>query len=128
MCLIAIFFSLLISVITNQPKAKGEGLNIYLKGFRVVLKQIEQILNDKVRPQLALHGGDIQSISCEEGIYRFKLLGKCSGCPSAYLTTENLIREELMSSLSGLTDVVLIQGISDSLLEEARNLMGKRHA
>lgn len=93
-----------------------------------MLKQIEQILDDKVRPQLALHGGDIQSVSYEEGIYKFKLLGKCSGCPSAYLTTENLIREELMLSLPWLVDVMLVQGVSDSLLDQARKLMGQRHA
>ena len=90
-----------------------------------MLKLIEQVLDEKVRPQLSLHGGNIQSVSCENGIYRFRLLGRCSGCPSAYLTTESLIKEELLSTIPQLSDVVLVQAVSDSLLEQARQLMGK---
>lgn len=90
-----------------------------------MLDQIEQVLNEKVRPHLALHDGDIQSVSCEDGVYRFRLLGRCSGCPSAYLTTESLIKEELLRALPQLSDVVLQQGVSDSLLEQAKQLMGK---
>ncbi len=41
-----------------------------------MLEQIEQVLNETVRPQLALHGGDIESLSCEDGVYRFRLLGQ----------------------------------------------------
>ena len=89
-----------------------------------MLNRIEMVLNEKVRPQLMLHGGDIQSVSCDEGIYRFRLLGKCSGCPSAHLTTEMLIREELTAAIPELVDVVLVQGVSDSLLRQAREMMG----
>lgn len=92
-----------------------------------MLEQIEQVLNEKVRPQLALHGGNIRSISCEDGIYRFQLTGQCSGCPSAYLTTESLIKEELLAAIPQLSDVVLVQAVSDSLLEQARRLMGTHH-
>ena len=88
-----------------------------------MLELIERILEEKVRPQLADHGGDIKSIGCEKGIYRFQLLGRCSGCPSAYLTTESLIKEELIAAIPELKDVVLVQSVSDSLLEQARQLM-----
>lgn len=92
-----------------------------------MLEQIEQILDEKVRPQLALHGGGIRSLSCEDGVYRFRLLGQCSNCPSAYLTTETLIREELQAAIPELTDVILVQMVSDDLLEQARALMGRHH-
>lgn len=89
-----------------------------------MLKRIEAVLDEKVRPQLALHGGNIQTVSCEDGVYRFRLLGKCSGCPSAHLTTEMLIREELTAAIPQLADVVLVQGVSDSLLQQAKAMMG----
>lgn len=92
-----------------------------------MLEQIVQILNERIRPQLALHGGDIQSLSCEDGVYRFRLLGQCANCPSAYLTTESLIREELLQAVPGLKDVVLVQQVSDRLLEEARAILGGKH-
>ena len=88
-----------------------------------MLEQIEQVLNESVRPRLALHGGDIQSLGCEDGVYRFQLLGQCANCPSAYLTTESLIREELLQAVPGLKDVVLVQQVSDRLLEEARAIL-----
>lgn len=96
------------------------------KGEITMLEQIERVLDEKVRPQLALHGGNIHSIGYEDGIYRFRLLGQCSGCPSAYLTTENLIREELLSAIPQIIDVVLEQTVSDALLEQARALLESR--
>ena len=90
-----------------------------------MLEQIERILDERVRPQLALHGGDIQSLSCEDGVYRFRLLGQCAGCPSADLTTEELIREELIQAVPGLTQAVLVQQVSDRLLEQARAILNR---
>lgn len=92
-----------------------------------MLEQIEQVLDGSVRPRLALHGGDIQSLSCEDGVYRFRLLGRCAGCPAADLTTEELIREELLQAVPGLTQVVLVQQVSDSLLDQARAILGHGH-
>ena len=88
-----------------------------------MLEQIEQVLNQIIRPQLALHGGDIQSLDCEDGVYRFRLLGQCANCPSAYLTTETLIREELLQAVPGLEQVVLVQAVSDALLDQARAIL-----
>ena len=91
-----------------------------------MLKQIEQVLNERIRPQLALHGGDIWSLSCEDGVYRFRLLGQCSGCPSAYLTTESLIQETLLQTFPELKQVVLVQQVSDDLLDQAKAIL--RHS
>lgn len=88
-----------------------------------MLEQIEQVLDEKVRPQLALHGGNIRSLSCEDGVYRFRLLGQCSGCPSAYLTTESLIQETLLQAVPKLKQVVLVQQVSDDLLDQARAIL-----
>lgn len=88
-----------------------------------MLEQIEEILDERVRPQLALHGGNILSLSCEEGVYRFRLLGQCAGCPSADLTTEELIQEELIQAVPGLKQVVLVQQVSDSLIRQAKAIL-----
>ena len=92
-----------------------------------MLEKIEAVLDEKIRPQLALHGGNIQTVSCEGGVYRFRLLGQCAGCPSADLTTESIIRQELLSAIPELTAVVLEQGVSDELLSQARARMGRHH-
>lgn len=92
-----------------------------------MLEQIEQVLNQRVRPQLALHGGDIRSLSCELGVYRFQLLGQCAGCPAAGLTTEELIQEELLQAVPGLKQVVLVRQVSGQLLEQARAILNHSH-
>ena len=88
-----------------------------------VLERIERVLEEEVRPQLALHGGGIQSLSCEDGVYRFRLTGQCAGCPSAYLTTEAVIEETLRTSIPELKEIVLVQGVSEDLLEQARAIL-----
>ena len=92
-----------------------------------MLAKIEAVLDEKIRPQLALHGGDLRTVSCEGGVYRFRLLGQCAGCPSADLTTESIIRQELLAAIPELKSVVLEQGVSDDLLSQARALMGRHH-
>ena len=89
---------------------------------------IEQALEETVRPQLALHSGDIQIESLEDSVLRVRLLGQCSGCPSAELTMEAVVREELMKLFPELRQVVLVTGVSDALLEEARAILRQRHA
>ena len=94
----------------------------------VSLDEIEKVLDEKVRPQLHEHGGEIASISFEEGTYRFRFLGCCSGCPSAYLTTEEIVGEELKEALPEIKDVILVQQVSEELLAQARALMGRHEA
>ncbi len=87
------------------------------------LEQIEQVLDEKVRPHLRSHGGEIASLSFEDGRYRFRFLGQCSGCPSAYLTTEQVVAEALQEALPQVKEVILVQGVSPSLLDQARAIL-----
>ena len=91
-----------------------------------MLEQIERVLEKKIRPELSRHGGVIESLGFENGVYRFRMLGQCAGCPSAFLTTESLIQETLAQECPEVKQVVLVQQASDSLLEQARSLL-KRH-
>lgn len=88
-----------------------------------ILERIEWVLEEQVRPNLALHGGNIRSLDCKDGVYRFQLTGQCAGCPSAMLTTENLIRSALLESLPKLKDAVLVGGVSQELLDQARAVL-----
>jgi Fe-S cluster biogenesis protein NfuA len=91
-----------------------------------ILDKIEEVLDKKVRPKLAEHEGNITVVSFEDGILKFKLTGRCSGCPSADITTEMLIKEDLMAEFPEIRDVVLITGVSDDLLDEARKILAKK--
>ena len=88
-----------------------------------IQKRIEQVLDEKVRPSLHDHGGDVKVLSFEEGILKIRLLGQCSGCPSATITTEQLIGKELTEAIPEVKDVVLVNQVSDDLLDLARKML-----
>lgn len=91
-----------------------------------MLEAIEQVLNERVRPALRAHGGEIKTLSFEDGVFRFQLTGQCAGCPSADFTTESLVEKELIEALPEIKRVVLVQQVSDELLAQAREIL-RRH-
>ena len=88
-----------------------------------LLERIEQVLDGEIRPLLLLHGGGMETVRLEGGRYVFRLTGQCAGCPSAYLTTEELIRGTLLERFPQLREVVLEQGVSADLLAQAKRLL-----
>ena len=92
------------------------------------LKRIEAVLDEKVRPSLRAHGGEIQVDHLEDKVLYVKLLGQCAGCPSADLTNETLVEAELVKALPELVEkVAVIQTVSDELWEQAKRLLRDHH-
>ena len=60
------------------------------------VQQIKKLLETRVRPAVAMDGGDIQFESFEDGIVTLLMKGACSGCPSSTATLkmgiENMLR------------------------------------
>lgn len=90
-------------------------------------ENLEAVLDQYVRPQLRGHGGGIKVLSIEDGVLRFKLTGQCSGCPAADLTTEELIREEVIARVPAIREVALVRETSQELLEQAQAILRQRH-
>lgn len=92
------------------------------------LKRIEAVLDEKIRPALRDHGGEIEVDHLENGVLYVKLLGKCAGCPSADLTNETLVEAELTAALPELVQkVAVVQTVSDELWEQAKRLLRDHH-
>ena len=92
------------------------------------MKRIEAVLDEKVRPSLRAHGGEIQVDHLEDQVLYVKLLGQCAGCPSADLTNETLVEAELVNALPELVKkVAVIQTVSDELWEQAKRLLRDHH-
>jgi len=77
-------------------------------GRELTPENVQEILDDDVRPALQMDGGDIELVKVEnENIY-VRLVGACSTCPSSVMTmrmgVENLLREEF-PSLNELIEV-----------------------
>ena len=92
------------------------------------LNRIETVLDEKVRPALRAHGGEIAVDHLEDGVLYVKLLGQCAGCPSADLTNETLVEAELVKALPDLVQkVAVMQTVSDELWEQAKRLLRDHH-
>jgi Fe-S cluster biogenesis protein NfuA len=50
---------------------------------------------EKARPLLRGHGGDVELVSCSEGVVQLRLIGSCHGCPSSTLTLKQSIEEAI---------------------------------
>ena len=88
------------------------------------LRKIEAVLDEKVRPALRAHGGEIEIDRLEDGVLYVKLLGRCAGCPSADLTNETIVEAELVQALPELVrKVAVVQTVSDELWEQAKRLV-----
>lgn len=93
-----------------------------------LLKKIEQVIEERVRPALGAHSGDIAIVSFEDGILKVKFLGACSNCPSASLTLENTVAEAVMEAVPEVKDVVLVTGVSDETWNMAKQILEQRRA
>ena len=71
-----------------------------------VEKKIIELLENKVKPVVASHGGDITFHSFEKGIVTLELKGSCSGCPSSTATLKMGIENMLKHYLPEVTEVV----------------------
>jgi Fe-S cluster biogenesis protein NfuA len=91
-----------------------------------ILSRVEAVLDEQVRPQLALHGGSVAVRSLEDGVLKVTLAGQCQGCPSAGITLEEVVAEAVKGAIPEITDVVLVSGVSDALWDMAKTLLKQR--
>ena len=89
--------------------------------------EIEAVLDERVRPLLRTHGGDLEVLSVEDGTVRFRLLGHCAGCAAADITSEELIDAELTDALPQVRRAVLVNEVSPELLAQAAAILKQRH-
>ena len=59
-----------------------------------------------------------------DGVVSVELLGACSGCPSADLSTRGMIEDILRAEVPEVTSVELTQAVDPELLAFARKLLG----
>jgi len=111
------FGSNFISVKKNSKTQWGEILekiqdiikNDFPKDFKAILvkketsddkdeifKRIEEVLELKIRPAVAMDGGNISLRSFIDGVAEVELQGSCAGCPSSTLTLKQGVERMLV--------------------------------
>jgi len=72
------------------------------------IKTIKRILDNEIRPQVALDGGDIIFQSYDDGVLQVQLRGACSGCPSSSQTLKMGVESRLKEALPEIKEVIAI--------------------
>jgi len=82
---------------SSQPKAQNE-----------IEQKIIDILDQDIRPAVAMDGGDITFDRFEDGIVFLQLKGACSGCPSSTATLKLGIENRLKETIPEVLEVVSV--------------------
>ncbi|MCB0342676.1 MAG: NifU family protein [Pseudobdellovibrionaceae bacterium] len=72
------------------------------------VRKIKEILNNEIRPAVAMDGGDIVFDRYEEGVVFVYMQGACSGCPSSSLTLKSGIEARLKEAIPEIIEVVAL--------------------
>lgn len=70
-----------------------------------IVSQIKELLDTRVRPAVAMDGGDIVFHGFEEGVVYLHMQGACSGCPSSTMTLKMGIENMLRHYIPEVTEV-----------------------
>ena len=68
--------------------------------------RIQQVLDQQIRPAVAMDGGDVQFIGFNAGVVRLQLIGACNGCPSSTATLKLGIENRLKQEIPEVVEVV----------------------
>jgi Fe-S cluster biogenesis protein NfuA len=74
-----------------------------------IVAEIKELIEMRVRPAVAMDGGDIVFHSFKDGIVYLEMHGSCSGCPSSSLTLKSGIENMLKHYLPEVIAVEAVQ-------------------
>lgn len=74
------------------------------------LQQIEEILDQKIRPGLQGDGGDLLCLSFEHPVLLIRYQGACGSCPSSTMGTLEAIRQILKDDFNPAIEVYIAPG------------------
>jgi Fe-S cluster biogenesis protein NfuA len=77
----------------------------YSETDQEIVNQIKDMLDTRIRPAVAVDGGDIIFGRYENGIVYLRLKGACSGCPSSTVTLKNGIENMLRHYIPEVLEV-----------------------
>lgn len=84
------------AVIDSSPSSRDE---------TEIIKQIEGLINARIRPAVKQDGGDIVFQSFENGIVYVKMRGSCVGCPYAMVTLKEGVEKILKTYIPAVKEV-----------------------
>ena len=97
------------SFVNSKKSALGEGYDAdaaHPQGE--VVERIRKILEEEIRPAVAMDGGDVIFAGFEDGVVEVYLQGACVGCPGASATLRFGIEARLRQQIPEVTKVISV--------------------
>lgn len=69
-------------------------------------RKICEVLDNEVRPAVAMDGGDITFEKYEDGFVYIRMQGSCSGCPSSLMTLKMGVEARLREAIPEVQEVI----------------------
>jgi Fe-S cluster biogenesis protein NfuA len=91
----------------NKKKIKEN----YNKKDLEIVKQINDLLDERIKPAVAQDGGDISFVKFDAGIVYLELRGACAGCPSSTITLKSGIENMLKYYIP---EIVSVEAVNQS--------------
>jgi Fe-S cluster biogenesis protein NfuA len=70
-----------------------------------IVKKIKRVIQNEIKPVVALDGGDIVFGKFEEGVLYIHMRGSCSGCPSSQATLKDGIEVRMKELFTEILEV-----------------------
>ncbi len=71
-----------------------------------MLRKIETLMDEQIRPALAAHGGNVEIVDLDNNKLFLKLQGGCQGCSSSSATLKDGIERLLKQNFPDIEEVV----------------------
>lgn len=71
-------------------------------------RRIREVLDNEIRPAVAMDGGDITFQKYEDGVVYLHLQGACSSCPSSVMTLKMGVESRLRDAVPEIKEVVQV--------------------
>jgi Fe-S cluster biogenesis protein NfuA len=91
-------------VLGEEPSPEGR----VAAGGSEIERKIREILDNEIRPAVAMDGGDITFEKFENGVVYLYMQGSCSGCPSSTMTLKMGIETRLKEAIPEVREVVSV--------------------
>lgn len=73
-----------------------------------VVKKIKLVIQNQIRPVVALDGGDIVFADYQDNVVSIKMKGACAGCPSSAATLKDGIETTLRHEIPEIREVISV--------------------
>lgn len=94
---------------TNEPVLVGPADEPVQREDDEIALGIIRVIDEEIRPAVAMDGGDVVFVGYENGVVRLKLRGACQGCPSAMMTLKLGIERRLQAEFP---EIVAVEAVN----------------